>query len=27
MVHAADVTNISGLPNEKFYAIYAHPAD
>jgi len=27
MVHSADVTNISGLPNEKFYAIYARPAD
>lgn len=27
MVHSADVTNIWGLPNEKFYAIYAHPAD
>ncbi len=27
MVHASDVTNISGLPNEKFYALYAHPAD
>lgn len=25
MVHSADVTNIGGLPNEKFYAIYAHP--
>ncbi|HEX7002069.1 MAG TPA: ABC transporter substrate-binding protein [Trueperaceae bacterium] len=27
MVHSADVTNITGLPNEKFYALYAHPAD
>lgn len=27
MVHSAKVTNIGGLPNEKFYAIYAHPAD
>jgi len=27
MVHSADVTNISGLPNEKFYALYAHPVD
>ncbi|HEX7003043.1 MAG TPA: ABC transporter substrate-binding protein [Trueperaceae bacterium] len=27
MVHSADVTNISGLPNEKFYAIYARPAE
>lgn len=27
MVHSADVTNVSGLPNEKFYAIYARPAD
>jgi len=27
MVHAADVTNIWGLPNEKFYAIYARPAE
>ena len=27
MVHSADVTNIWGLPNEKFYAIYAQPAD
>lgn len=25
MVHSADVTNIGGLPNEKFSAIYAHP--
>lgn len=27
MVHSADVTNIWGLPNEKFYAVYARPAD
>lgn len=27
MVHSSDVTNISGLPNEKFYAIYAHPVE
>ena len=27
IVHSADVTNVSGLPNEKFYAIYARPAD
>lgn len=27
MVHSAKVTNITGLPNEKFYALYAHPAD
>jgi len=27
MVHASDVTNISGLPNEKFYAIYARPVE
>ncbi len=27
MVHASDVTNIWGLPNEKFYAIYAHPVE
>lgn len=27
MVHAADVTNVWGLPNEKFYAIYARPAE
>jgi len=27
MVHSADVTNITGLPNEKFYALYARPAD
>ncbi len=25
IVHSADVTNVSGLPNEKFYAIYARP--
>ena len=27
MVHSADVTDIWGLPNEKFYAIYARPAE
>jgi peptide/nickel transport system substrate-binding protein len=27
MVHASDVTNIWGLPNEKFYAIYARPVE
>jgi len=27
IVHSADVTNISGLPNEKFYALYARPAN
>jgi peptide/nickel transport system substrate-binding protein len=27
MAHSADVTNIWGLPNEKFYAIYARPAE
>jgi peptide/nickel transport system substrate-binding protein len=27
MVHSSDVTNIWGLPNEKFYAIYAHPTE
>ena len=27
MVHSAEVTNIGGLPNEKFHAIYAHPVE
>lgn len=27
MVHSAEVTNIWGLPNEKFYAIYARPVE
>lgn len=27
MVHSAKVTNIWGLPNEKFYAVYARPAN
>ncbi|HEX7022090.1 MAG TPA: ABC transporter substrate-binding protein [Trueperaceae bacterium] len=27
MVHSSKVTNIWGLPNEKFYAIYAHPTE
>lgn len=27
MVHSSKVTNISGLPNEKFHAIYAKPAN
>ncbi len=27
MAYSAKVTGISGLPNEKFYALYAHPAN
>jgi len=27
MAYASNVTNISGLPNEKFYAVYARPAN
>jgi peptide/nickel transport system substrate-binding protein len=27
MVHSAEVTNVWGLPNEKFYAIYARPVE
>ncbi len=25
MVYSSDITGVSGLPNEKFYAVYAHP--
>jgi ABC-type transport system substrate-binding protein len=27
MVHSSEVSNVRGLPNEKFYAIYARPAE